>query len=275
SRQPSSDHQRCKPEPGVDETELYSGVASLYRDHRPDYPPSLVRQAIELARLTDGDELLEIGCGPATATVPFAQAGFQIHCLEPSAGMRRVASEVCREFDRVSIQQSTLADYQPDSRSFNAVLAASSFHWALGDGMIQKVHDILRPGGALILFWNLPPEPADEIRSDIAKTCGLKKPFYFGDYSEPEHQQNIQQRVIEPLCESGLFSRPTESSQQTVRNTTPDDYLGFVQTLSPYIRMPTEQRLRFLDCAGRVLKQAGETIRVRNTCLLHVAHRVA
>ncbi|HEY9861742.1 MAG TPA: hypothetical protein V6D16_19750, partial [Candidatus Obscuribacterales bacterium] len=62
----------------------YSGVAQAYYQARPRYPEVLMRRAVELAKLPVDAKILELGCGPGIATVPFAQLGYSMVCLEPS-----------------------------------------------------------------------------------------------------------------------------------------------------------------------------------------------
>ena len=46
----------------------YSEVADAYNRTRPRYPMQLISRAVELAELDKEAILLEVGCGPGTAT---------------------------------------------------------------------------------------------------------------------------------------------------------------------------------------------------------------
>jgi protein-L-isoaspartate O-methyltransferase len=69
----------------------YSPAAEAYNKARPHYPPSLVQQVIEIAQLSSESTLLEVGCGPGTATVSFAELNCSITCLEPNPDFYAIA----------------------------------------------------------------------------------------------------------------------------------------------------------------------------------------
>lgn len=62
----------------------YGEVADAYNRVRPRYPKELICRAVELAQLCADAVILEVGCGPGTATISFARLGFSMLCLEPS-----------------------------------------------------------------------------------------------------------------------------------------------------------------------------------------------
>lgn len=62
----------------------YSPAAEAYNEVRPRYPKELIHQVVEVAQLTPDSKILEVGCGPATATVGFAPLGYSMICLEPN-----------------------------------------------------------------------------------------------------------------------------------------------------------------------------------------------
>jgi hypothetical protein len=58
----------------------YSPAAEAYNKARPRYPEALIQQVVEIAQLGADSNILEVGSGPATATVAFAP----LVCLEPN-----------------------------------------------------------------------------------------------------------------------------------------------------------------------------------------------
>ncbi|BBD63937.1 type 12 methyltransferase [Nostoc commune NIES-4072] len=67
----------------------YSPAAEAYNKARPRYPEDLIHQVMEVAQLSTDSKILEVGCGPATATVAFAQLGCSMICLEPNPDFSR------------------------------------------------------------------------------------------------------------------------------------------------------------------------------------------
>jgi hypothetical protein len=67
----------------------YSPVAEAYQATRPSYPSELVGRAVSAAKLSSSSGILELGCGPGTATVSFAALGCAMVCLEPKFSLLR------------------------------------------------------------------------------------------------------------------------------------------------------------------------------------------
>jgi 2-polyprenyl-3-methyl-5-hydroxy-6-metoxy-1,4-benzoquinol methylase len=60
----------------------FEEVAELYDQVRPSYPEELVDDALALSGIPAGGQILEIGCGPGNATIPFARRGYRIVGIE-------------------------------------------------------------------------------------------------------------------------------------------------------------------------------------------------
>lgn len=108
---------------------MYSAVADAYNKARPRYPKELISRVLELAQLPSTANILEIGCGPGTATTAFAQLGFSMICLEPSQQACQLAQQNCATYPDVEIVNTTFEEWELQPEKFNAVLAATSFHW--------------------------------------------------------------------------------------------------------------------------------------------------
>ena len=106
----------------------YSKVADAYNRTRPRYPQELINRTVELAKLSENTEILEIGCGPGTATTEFAKLGFSMTCLEPSKESCNLARQNCAEFANVEIINTTFEEWELQPNRFDTVLAATSFH---------------------------------------------------------------------------------------------------------------------------------------------------
>ncbi len=79
----------------------YAPSADIYEAVRPQYSRDIIAYAVEHARLTAASHLLEIGCGPGTATTALASHGICITCLEPNQIFFRIARHNCRTFPNV------------------------------------------------------------------------------------------------------------------------------------------------------------------------------
>jgi SAM-dependent methyltransferase len=123
--------------------------AELYDQCRPTYPPQLFTDLATLADLGPQTRVLEIGCGTGQATLPLAQRGCHVVAMDLSPGMAAVARRNLAQFPKVTVVAAAFEDWQTSDGTFDAILAATAFHW-LDPGMrMIKAADLLRPGGSL------------------------------------------------------------------------------------------------------------------------------
>jgi len=132
----------------------YSEVADAYNRVRPRYPQELICRAVEVAQLPADAAILEVGCGPGTATIGFAQLGFSMVCLEPSLEACQLAQQNCASYSTVEIRNTTFEEWELETERFHALLAATSFHWVSPEIGYPKADAALQNNGFLILLWN-------------------------------------------------------------------------------------------------------------------------
>src|SRR5690349_224758 len=83
---------------------VFDQVADDYDAVRPGYPPALIEDIINLAALPSAAKILEIGCGTGQATLPFAQRGYHITCLEIGPALAGRATQHLRPYPNVHVQ---------------------------------------------------------------------------------------------------------------------------------------------------------------------------
>ena len=267
-----------------DTSQMYSAVADLYHEFRPRYPKDLLDEAIQKSELlvSNGEKsrILEIGCGPGTLTLPLAQRGYQVVAVEPGSGMIAKAQEVCQDYSNVEFHRQSFKDYvQKEDVPFDAIIAATSLHWALAEvdqpALIQKMAGLLKDGGHLLLFWNFPPEPEDAVLDKVAEALGRPTPFYFGTWSLEEHLHSLQKQVLGPVETSGCFSEFEITAIPMDENISIERYIGFLETLSNYITMEDEERKSFFQIVRETLQRTcGEVVPTRRKSILHRSTKI-
>ena len=252
--------------------ELYGSVASLYHTYRPRYPEELIVKAIDSSpllkdKIDEHSHILEIGCGPGTVTLQLLQRGFRIHAFDPSSDMIEQAKTVCQDFSgSVHFEISTLQSFESSDQKYDAIVAASSLHWALAEPdpmhLIQKLSNFLKPSGTLILLWNFPFQPSEALRDVVADAIGKPKPFFFPGVGRTEdHVQQLDEKVLRPLSESKFFG-PIESTRVEIEEEIAiKDFFSFLNTLSMYIKViPADEKQHFFaDAEKAILEHFGST----------------
>jgi len=241
----------------------YSDVANVYDQARPRYSKSLIHRAVELAKLPAQATILEIGCGPGIATVEFAELGFSMVCLEPSPAACQLAKSNCSAYPNVEIINTTFEEWQLEPGRFNAILAATSMHWVSPEIRVQKSAKALQDKGSIMMLWNTPPHPNDEICHQFDEVYQTQAPSIpeFARYGSIEtHQANLKE-IEQDFIYSGLFQN--FFTEQLVCNTTHsiDEYLTLLSTISPYIKLESRQQMLLFSglrdvlertCTGRI-----------------------
>lgn len=236
----------------------YSDASRAYYWARPRYPASLIDRAIQQARLQPKSSMLEIGCGPGIATAAFAQRGFYLQAVEPSPAACKLARKHCQPYrNTVQIENCTFEDYPLSGQTFNAVLAATSFHWVTPEVACSKSAAALKPDGSLILLWATPPQPDQAL-------CEYLQPVYdrlnlsaLGEaqYRSGAYYQENFELIAQTISQSGFFEPSSVEIERHQSRYSLKKYLALLTTLSDYIALDAETRHELLDQLRRWLSR--------------------
>ncbi|MGB3650049.1 MAG: class I SAM-dependent methyltransferase [Rivularia sp. (in: cyanobacteria)] len=248
----------------------YSKVADAYNRTRPRYPQPLINRTVELAKLREHTDILEIGCGPGTATTEFAKLGFSMTCLEPSQESCNLARENCAGFPNVEIINTTFEEWELPIDKFNTVLAATSFHWVSPEVGYPKLEKALKDNSSLILLWNKEPQPSYEVYQILDEVYQKQVPS-LSRYETRATQERILRELGENVVKSGLFKDLVYEQMECDRAYSIDDYLTLLSTLSPYIALDFMQRDDlFNELRDALRKHLGDTIETSYLSAFHL-----
>ena len=128
--------------------------ASLYERVRPGYPNALFEDIIKFSEISEDGRILEIGCGTAQATLPFAERGYTIHCIELGANLAAIAKRKLSAYPKVQVSVGNFEEYPLGEKTFDLVISATAFHWIDPEVGYRKAAGVLKSDGALALFWS-------------------------------------------------------------------------------------------------------------------------
>jgi SAM-dependent methyltransferase len=135
-----------------DPTARFTGLAELYAQARPGYPPEAVDFVLATCHLGSGSVLVDVGCGTGISSRLFASRGLRVIGIDPNADMRARAS--AEGGPTVEYRDGRAESTGLPPASADAVLAAQAFHWFEPDTALREFHRILRPRGWVVLLWN-------------------------------------------------------------------------------------------------------------------------
>ncbi|GAA3893888.1 class I SAM-dependent methyltransferase [Streptomyces lacrimifluminis] len=130
----------------------FNAAAAQYAENRPSYPPALLDAVEHLAaNPLPGSRVADIGAGTGISTALLHARGAHVIAVEPGDGM---AAQFRRTLPDVPIVRGNgnalpLADASVDFLTY-----AQSWHWTDPAHAVPEALRVLRPGGALALWWN-------------------------------------------------------------------------------------------------------------------------
>lgn len=145
--------------------DTFDRAAADYRAVRPSYPREVFDCIREYAPdLPAAPMVVEIGIGSGQATRQMAEIGWRVVGLEPGLELSAAARADLAEFDMVSVETVRFEDADLADRAYDVVASATAWHWVDPDVGIPKAARLLRPSGALALWWNAHVTDTDDPR---------------------------------------------------------------------------------------------------------------
>jgi SAM-dependent methyltransferase len=173
----------------------FDGVAEVYAQSRPSYPPALLDYL--LSDVPRSATVVEVGSGTGILTRALAERGYRVVGVEPNDEMRRAAAAVLCPGTPPSYVAGRAEEIALPSASAGLVVAAQAFHWFDPDAALREFHRVLVPRGKLALVWN----DADESDTLTQKFWAILRAFA----TEPEVVQEPHHYAGRVVIDHPLF----------------------------------------------------------------------
>jgi SAM-dependent methyltransferase len=253
--------------------ETFEELPELYDRARPGYPNELFDDLIELARLRPGARLLEIGCGTGKATVPLAERGFRLVCVELGEGLARVARARLGAYPAVDVVNERFETWEPTG-VFDGVVSFTAFHWIDPDVRYQKSADVLRERGALAVAdsRHVLPDSRDRFWIEVQEDYNAVIP---GDNGPPPPHPNAVTDLSDDIDWSGRFRNVDSRHYVWQVRYTADEYIAVLDTYSGHRAMPDDQRDRlYARIRNRIEREPEQAVTKSYLTTLNVAERL-
>lgn len=226
--------------------------ATDYDELRPTYAPEAVRWMAERARLEPGSLVVDLAAGTGQLSRRFARLGLRVLAVEPADNMRAVLATNLPEVHAVS---GTAEDIPVGDGEADAVVVGNAFHHFDAEAAFAEIRRVLRPVGALALFWARTDEHPDGLRMGIREIDEVverergSSPIveaYRAWYVPPEH--------VEGFTTLERRSFPTTRTMPSAR------LADLFATSSDIASLPEPQRGRLLERIARLARDLPETL---------------
>ncbi len=221
---------------------VFNEDAAAYDAIRPGYPPQLIEDALSFSQLPAGGRILEVGCGTGQATLPFAQRGYAMLCVDIGAEMLKFARQKLKVFPQVSFWQGAFEDWPLEAGTFDLIISATAFHWVVREVGYPKAAAALKPGGTLAIFINEHPRRGrffEEVQAVYAR--------YDPNYRDhdPRSGPDLSEKIRELagyIDSTHLFTPVSVRTYPWQQTYTAPEYLALLNTYSDVLAMETGQR---------------------------------
>ncbi|WP_371601232.1 class I SAM-dependent methyltransferase [Streptomyces sp. NBC_00564] len=249
--------------------ESFGVDAQRYDQARPGYPDTLVTRIVTGS---PGSDVLDVGCGTGIAARQFQAAGCTVLGIEPDARMADFARA-----RGLQVEVATFEAWQPAGRSFDAVIAAQSWHWVEPVAGVVKAARVLRPGGRLAIFGHA-YEPPTEVAEPFAaayRRAAPDSPFNGQPARRPLGlYQAAYAKFADKIRETEQFNAPEQWRFDWEQSYTRDQWLDLLPTTGGLTQLRPDQLAQILDEVGRAIDSLGGRFTMNYTTLAATAVRV-
>ncbi len=224
-----------------------------YDELRPEYAPEAVAWVAERSDLGPGSSVVDLAAGTGRLSGRFLELGVEVIAVEPAANMRAVLEE---RFPAVSAIVATAESMPFDDGAIDAVVVGNAFHHFERDAAMSEIHRILRPQGALAVFWAWPAE-----EEQLRTIPGMRAIYEAIDGTHAEAEIMAAHRSwSEPPATVHGFD-PFERREFPTTHVLPSARLvDLYATFSDVVSLPPPTRAWLLDRIRQLSRELPETL---------------
>jgi SAM-dependent methyltransferase len=250
----------------------FDQVAQFYDEARPGYPGQLVEDVIALSGIPPDGRILEIGCGPGKATIPFAQKGYGMLCLELGAELAALTVAKCKPYPNVQVRNISFEEWPVERAAFDLVISAQAFHWIDPEIGYAKAAASLKDSGSIALFWNRYPPSDTALRRSLADVYRTRAPQLVTPKGKGDLDALIED-IVDDIDASGLFGQVTVKRYPWSQEYTADQYIKLLNTYSDHRSLDERIRRDLFAGVQELIKEYGGPISRPYLAVLYLASK--
>lgn len=249
--------------------DAFDKVAALYDEMRPNYPPQLIADVLEFAELPDNGHILEIGSGTGKATLPFAQQGYPMLCIEPGATLAQLTRAKCADYPNVTVENTTYEEWLLQPSAFDLVICAEAFHWIAPEVQWPKTIATLKSGGAAANFWIGRPEIPSDFQQATDALFQATVPVFWSGRNTSFAQ--LEAETLTAFAEVKELTNVTLKRYPWQTHYTAEQYTKLLQTNAPIQNLAADIRRELLTQVYDIIQQQGGGLDCEHVSRLYLA----
>lgn len=161
-------------------SQRFTNSAPYFQGNRPSYPPAVLQFLQQQAIIGPDKVIADVGSGTGIFTELLLQSGGKVIGLEPNLAMRRFADKNLSDHPNFSSINALAENTGLENDAVDTLTVASAFHWFERDACRDEFHRIVKPGGYIVLIWNLRNPEFSPLLADYDELIRRHCPSYDG-----------------------------------------------------------------------------------------------
>lgn len=149
----------------IPSAERFANRADNYTKYRPGYPLSIIPFLQEKIGLSGSWRIADIGAGTGIFSELLLKEGCEVVAVEPNAEMREKANHLLNQYPAFSLLDGSADKTGLETNSIDLIAVAQAFHWMEPVPTKQEFARILKPGGHILLLWNIRRDDSPFLRA--------------------------------------------------------------------------------------------------------------
>jgi len=254
---------------------MFNQAALDYEEVRPGYPKELIQDIITISKIPENGSILEIGCGTGQATVPFAERGYAMTCLDIGGELIARAAKNCASYPKVKFEVSSFENWNATESVFDLVISATAFHWVPPEVGYPKVANVLKNTGYMALVWNHHPPPSTGFFQAVQAVYREIVPEWEPVTSKPSLDERIHLTEL-AIAKTNLFESLKLQQYHWERNYSTQAYLRLLNTYSDHHQLEANRRQHLFGRIGELIEnQYGGVVVRPYLTVLYIAKKKA